>query len=169
MPWGLKEGLAVLGVLNALEKHTAILEDLFCGGALILSAASLLELFSVDYSPGGSSRRALEEVAVGHWRDWLIAVEDGDAAVHVDEGDLVQVNLEDVLVFASGASAIPAFGFKETPTIEFLHENLDGSRRMFPEANTCSITLKLPVGLEYEDFCQFMTEGILQSPNFGVA
>ncbi len=65
----------MLGVLNALEKHTALLEDLFCGGAPTLSAASLLELFSGDYSPRGSSRRALEEVAVGHWRDWLIVVE----------------------------------------------------------------------------------------------
>ncbi|XP_057179968.1 G2/M phase-specific E3 ubiquitin-protein ligase-like [Triplophysa rosa] len=165
----LKGGLVVLGVLNALETHMALWEDFFCGGAPILTAASLLELFSLEYSPQGSNKRALEEVAVAHWRDWLIVDEDGDAAIQVDGGDLVKVNLEDVLVFASGASAIPPFGFKETPMIEFLHENLNGSRRMFPEANTCAITLKLPVGLDYDEYCQFMTEGILQSPNFGVA
>ncbi|CAM4529177.1 unnamed protein product [Leuciscus chuanchicus] len=94
---------------------------------------------------------------------------DGDAAVEVDGGDTIKVTLQSVLVFASGASAIPVFGFKENPNITFLHENINGNRRMFPEANTCTITLKLPIGQEYEEFCHFMTSGVIQSPTFGVA
>ncbi|XDV17715.1 hypothetical protein PO909_023535 [Leuciscus waleckii] len=165
----LKEGLETLGVLNAIKEHSSIMEELFCGGPPTLSAASLLDLFTVHYSPRGTNRRTLEEVAVGHWRDWIIEVEDGDAAVEVDGGDTIKVTLQSVLVFASGASAIPVFGFKENPNITFLHENINGNRRMFPEANTCTITLKLPIGQEYEEFCHFMTFGVIQSPTFGVA
>jgi len=160
----LKEGLETLGVLNAIKEHSSIMEEQFCGGPPTLSAASLLDLFAVNYSP---NRRALEEVAVAHWRDWIIEVEDGDAAVEVDGGDIMKVTLQNVL--ASGASAIPVFGFKESPNITFLHETINGNRRMFPEANTCTITLKLPIGHEYEGFFQFMTSGIIQSPTFGVA
>ncbi|XP_077089882.1 G2/M phase-specific E3 ubiquitin-protein ligase-like [Siphateles boraxobius] len=165
----LKEGLETLGVLNAIMEHSSIMEELFCGGPPTLSAASLLDLFAVNYSQRGTNRRALEEVAVAHWRDWIIEVEDGDAEVEVDGGDTMKVTLQNVLVFASGASAIPVFGFKESPNITFLHETTNGNRRMFPEANTCTITLKLPIGHEYKEFCQFMTSGIIQSPTFGVA
>ncbi|KAA0721548.1 hypothetical protein E1301_Tti021662 [Triplophysa tibetana] len=93
---------------------------------------------------------------------------DGDAAVEVDGGDRLSVTLQDVLVFASGASAIPVFGFKENPNITFLHENIDGNRRVFPEANTCSMTVKLPIGQEYDELCRFMTAALVQSPTFGV-
>uniref|UniRef100_A0A671MGJ7 HECT domain-containing protein n=1 Tax=Sinocyclocheilus anshuiensis TaxID=1608454 RepID=A0A671MGJ7_9TELE len=124
----LKTGLETLGVLNAIKEHSSIMEELFCGGPPPLSAASLLDLFSVHYSLKGN------------------------AAVEVDGGDKISVTLQDVLVFASGASAIPVFGFKENPNIIFLHENIDGNRRMFPEANTCTMTLKLPVGQEYDEF-----------------
>ncbi|XP_053089585.1 G2/M phase-specific E3 ubiquitin-protein ligase isoform X2 [Pangasianodon hypophthalmus] len=127
----------------------------------------LFNYLKVEYSPRGSSRRALEEVAVGQCRDFLIVVEDGDAAVQEDGGDLIEVTLEDVLVFASGASAIPAFGFRET--IRFLHYDLNGIRWMFPEANTSVITLKLPIGHDYDGFCHLITSGIIQSPMFGVA
>ncbi|KAL0973527.1 hypothetical protein UPYG_G00205390 [Umbra pygmaea] len=147
----LKEGLETLGVLNALEVHSSVMEELFCGGAPTLSAASLLDLFTIEYSERGSSRRALEEVAIGYWRDWIIQVEDGDAAVEIEGGEKMEITLEDVLVFASAASAIPPFGFKESPFVTFLHEDLNGNRRMFPEANTCAITLKLPIGHDYED------------------
>nr|XP_055051490.1 G2/M phase-specific E3 ubiquitin-protein ligase-like [Misgurnus anguillicaudatus] len=164
----LKEGLQTLGVLNALKEHSRLLEELFSGGAPTLTAASLLDLFKVQYSPSGSSRRALEEVTIAYWRDWIIEVEDGDAAVEVEGGKKIEIALEDVLVFASGASAIPPFGFRENPRITFLHEELNGNQRMFPEANTCAIILKLPVGQVYEDFCHFMTTGIVQSPVFGL-
>lgn len=89
--------------------------------------------------------------------------------MEVEGGGKIDITLEDVLVFASGASAIPAFGFGENPTIKCLYEELNGNRRMFPEANTCAITLKLPIGHKYEDFFHFMTTGIIQSPVFGVA
>lgn len=130
----------------------------------LVSAASLLDLFTVHYSLRGTNRRALEEVAVGHWWDWIIEVEDGDAAVEVDGGDTIKITLQNVLVFASGVSAIPVFGLKENPKITFLHENINGNRRIFTEANTCTITLNLPIG-----FCHYMTSGVIQSPTFGVA
>lgn len=83
--------------------------------------------------------------------------------------DLIDFILEDVLVFAPRASAISAFGFREIPTIRFLHDDLYSIRQMFPEANTSTITLKLPLGHDYEDFCHFRTSGIIQSLTWGVA
>lgn len=61
-------------MLNAIKEHPSIMEELFCGGPPPLSAATLLDLFKIHYSPKGSNRRALEEVAVAHWRDWIIEV-----------------------------------------------------------------------------------------------
>lgn len=64
-----------MGVLNAIKEHSSIMEELFCGSPLTLSAASLMDLFTVHYSPRGTYKRPLEEVAVSHWRDWIIEVE----------------------------------------------------------------------------------------------
>lgn len=134
-----------------------------------MSAASLIELFRVRYSPRGSSRRALEESAVGHWHDWLIDVKGGDAAIEEEGRESLTLSSEEVLVFASGASAIPSFGFRETPCIEFLHSTLNGWRWVYPDANTCTLILKLPLQSNYEDFGRHMLLGVIQSPTFGVA
>lgn len=64
--------------------------------------------------------------------------------------------------FASGASTVPPLGFPQRPQIEFLHE----ANKVFPEANTCLIVLRLH--RDYESFTKYMTEGILQAPTFGV-
>uniref|UniRef100_A0A8C5G7P5 HECT domain-containing protein n=1 Tax=Gouania willdenowi TaxID=441366 RepID=A0A8C5G7P5_GOUWI len=41
--------------------------------------------------------------------------------------------------------------------------------KIFPEANTCAIVLRLPIHKQYEKFKSCMTEGILQAPGFGIA
>uniref|UniRef100_A0A8C7NWX5 HECT domain-containing protein n=1 Tax=Oncorhynchus mykiss TaxID=8022 RepID=A0A8C7NWX5_ONCMY len=66
-----------------------------------------------------------------------------------------------VLEFATGATVVPPLGFEDTPTIEFLHT--------FPEANTCAVTLRLPLHSTFNTFREFMTSGIVNSPHFGFA
>ncbi|MEQ2176071.1 hypothetical protein GOODEAATRI_024345 [Goodea atripinnis] len=46
---------------------------------------------------------------------------------------------------------------------------LSSSNKIFPEANSCLIVLRLPVHTEYESFKKYMTEGDLQARTFGVA
>jgi len=58
--------------------------------------------------------------------------------------------LEELLVFLTGASAIPILGFQETPSISFLDDS--DSRKEFPVVSTCSLTLYLPNVNSYDEF-----------------
>ncbi|KAK9976745.1 hypothetical protein ABG768_021948, partial [Culter alburnus] len=78
------------------------------------------------------------------------------------------VNLGQILIFTSGADKIPPLGFGHKPTIQFLHPE-DHGNRIFPEANTCDVTLRLPLHGTYLQFRERMESGILQSPTFGFA
>lgn len=83
----------------------------------------------------------------------------------VTEGECSPVTLEKAFEFASGALTVPTLGFPHRPQIQFLHEG----NRIFPEANTCALVLRLPLHSSYEAFKQYMMEGILQAPTFGLA
>ncbi|XP_016099228.1 uncharacterized protein [Sinocyclocheilus grahami] len=116
---------------------------------------------------GGPSReymrllmRAIHQskISQGHEKDRSLALD-------TQEGECNAVTLEMIMEFATGAYTVPPLGFPHHPQIEFLHQ--DG--KFFPEANTCLIVLRLPIHTEYEMFKKHMTEGIVQSPSFGVA
>lgn len=79
--------------------------------------------------------------------------------------------MEDVLFFSTGVKEMPAVGFAQTPSIEFLHEaEGDGVRSSFPKANTCSCTLKLPVVHDtYKSFAEAMIFAMLNTQGFGFA
>lgn len=78
------------------------------------------------------------------------------------------MSLQEILIFISGADNIPPLGFPNKPTIQFLHPE-DNGVRIFPEANTCDVTLRLPLHDSYVSFRDKMESGILQSPTFGFA
>ena len=69
--------------------------------------------------------------------------------------------LVDVLVFATGANEPPPMGFDSTLNLEF-------TMRKFPLANTCGLTLLLPL---HHAACNLFKEAmdfvILNSPCFG--
>ncbi|KAL7394632.1 hypothetical protein ABVT39_000937 [Epinephelus coioides] len=157
----LQEGMEALGVLQALREKPA-LRLLFFGGPPVT------KLFQVTFSVAGSSRRLEEERAVGHWRDWLIDAEGGDAVLIQDGLEPVHITLEDVLMFATGADRIPPLGFSVVPSLAFLHEHSQRKRK-FPEANTCALIMRLPMHASYEQFNDSMISGIKQSPQFGTA
>uniref|UniRef100_A0A671XEA4 HECT domain-containing protein n=1 Tax=Sparus aurata TaxID=8175 RepID=A0A671XEA4_SPAAU len=152
----LVDGLKTLGVAEAIEKDPDVLKPLFVGGPKALEVQDLLDLFSPCFSPPGSNRRRQENQALMFWKDWLIEV-DGTRPV----------TLEQMLIFASGIDCIPPLGFPNHPTIQFLHDS-NGYRRIFPEANTCEVILRLPLHPSYSIFTEYMESGILQSPTFGL-
>ena len=62
-------------MLQAAVGSTA-LPKLFSGGPPApLTAEQVINMFAVNFSVRGSSRRSEEERAVSYWRDWLIDVE----------------------------------------------------------------------------------------------
>ncbi len=92
-------------------------------------------------------------------RDAVLTVEDTDITVTFDK----------LLMFATGTDQIPALGFDPEPTQQFLHIPVNGSQRMYPEASTCGLVLRLPLHASYESFNNSMILGIVQSPHFGLA
>ncbi|XP_032363460.1 G2/M phase-specific E3 ubiquitin-protein ligase [Etheostoma spectabile] len=150
------EGLKTLGLLEELRKNPVVFYNMFVSEEIPLQAKDLCTLFDVDFSVQGSNSRYRENLTICFWRDWLIEIEEGECS---------PVTLEKVLEFTSGASTVPPLGFPHHPQIQFLHEG----NRIFPEANTCALVLCLLLHSSYEAFKQYMMEGILQAPTFGLA
>ncbi|KAM9486989.1 G2/M phase-specific E3 ubiquitin-protein ligase-like isoform 2-T2 [Clarias gariepinus] len=150
------EGLRTLSLLDELRRNPAIFYNMFVNEERPLQAKDLCTLFEVDFSVQGSSRRVVENMTICFWRDWLIDIEEGECS---------PITLEQVLEFTSGASTVPPLGFPHRPQIQFLHE----VNKIFPEANTCHIILRLPIHNDYDTFKKYMIEGIIQAPGFGVA
>ncbi|XP_035990305.1 G2/M phase-specific E3 ubiquitin-protein ligase-like [Fundulus heteroclitus] len=151
------DGLQTLGVANAIENHHEAIKPIFVGGLKTVSLQDMQKLFSVQLSLPGSNKRRLENQTTIFWNDWLLEVDEGTRPV----------TLGQILTFASGIDNIPPLGFNTSPTIEFLHHE-DGNNRIFPEANTCGVVLRLPIHPTYALFVQYMESGILQSPTFGL-
>ncbi|KAK2861023.1 hypothetical protein Q7C36_005189 [Tachysurus vachellii] len=149
------EGLRTLGLLDDLRKNPAMCYSMFVSEERPLQAKDLCTLFEVEFSAQGSNRRARENMTICFWRDWLIDMEKGECS---------PVTLEKVLEFTSGASVVPPLGFPHRPQIQFLHE----ANKIFPEAKTCQVILRLPIHNVYDTFKKYMMEGIMQAPGFGV-
>ncbi|KAA0724081.1 G2/M phase-specific E3 ubiquitin-protein ligase [Triplophysa tibetana] len=102
--------------------------------------------------------RAIHQSSIfqGHEKDQSLALD--------TQGECNAITLQMIMEFATGASSVPPLGFPYSPQIEFLHDH----GKIFPEANTCLVVLRLPIHAEYEMFKRYMTDGIVQSPTFGV-
>ncbi|XP_013877514.1 G2/M phase-specific E3 ubiquitin-protein ligase, partial [Austrofundulus limnaeus] len=146
------DGLQTLGVANAIVNHHDQMRPLFVGGLHAVSLEEMQGLFQLHLSEPGSNNRRVENQTLLFWNDWLMEVDEGTRPV----------TLGQILTFASGVENIPPLGFCTTPRMEFLHCQ-DGSRRVFPEANTCEVILRLPLHPTYTLFVEFMESGILQS------
>ena len=70
--------------------------------------------------------------------------------------------LKELLVFATGANEEPPLEFDPVPSLQFLQDST------FPEANTCSDILHVPIHHEtYEEFKNAMELGLLKCAGFG--
>ncbi|KAK7141744.1 hypothetical protein R3I93_015784 [Phoxinus phoxinus] len=151
------DGFNTLGLLQEMQTHTDLFHIIFVEDKRNLRSSDLTSLFEANLSDHDSYKRELETRTLCFWKDWIIDVEDEECA---------PLTLENVLEFASGSSVIPPHGFLQQPQIEFLH---NAPEKIFPEANTCNIVLKLPIHYNYESFKTNMSNGILWAPTFGVA
>ncbi|XP_023816305.1 G2/M phase-specific E3 ubiquitin-protein ligase-like [Oryzias latipes] len=146
-----KDGLESLHFLAALQQHPEVLAPVLCHSNVRLSAMDMEELFEPQLSPLGSNMRILENTARSFWADYLLDCEEDDSSV----------TLEEILMFATGVPCIPPAGMDPKPHLEFIGSS------MFPMANTCANTLKLPLLNDYDTFKTNMNFGIKNSPGFG--
>uniref|UniRef100_A0AAZ1X5R7 HECT domain-containing protein n=1 Tax=Oreochromis aureus TaxID=47969 RepID=A0AAZ1X5R7_OREAU len=146
-----KDGLESLNFLSALQQNSSVLAPLLCFSAKALTASELDSMFRPDLSPAGSNKRHKEVLTLGFWADYLLDCEEKATAVC----------LEDLMMFATGLTAVPPAGMTPPPCIQFL------SVLPFPVANTCANTLKLPICDSYSIFKANMDFGIQNAPGFG--
>lgn len=70
-----KEGLSTLNFLCAIEQHPYVFQPFMCHEKAHLTADVLDELFRVNHSPSGSTKREEEATVLTYWRDYLIFLE----------------------------------------------------------------------------------------------
>lgn len=154
-----ENGLATLGVLDALKENPDAFRPAFCYYPVELTAEIIESLFRVTQSPFGSNKAVTESLVISRWHDYLQDIEEGEDSV----------TLTDILFFATGCKVLPAR--KIYPSIQFLHESdACGEKSKFPKANTCSNILRLPVvHTTYDAFKLDMSFGIQNGRGFGIA
>ncbi|XP_039473092.1 G2/M phase-specific E3 ubiquitin-protein ligase-like [Oreochromis aureus] len=146
-----KDGLDSLHFFTAVQQYPSVLAPLLYMTYKTLTASDMENIFRPSLSPAGSNRRQKEALTLGFWADYLLDCEEKVTAV----------SLEELLMFATGLTALPPAGMIPPPCLEF------SSDSPFPVANTCANALKLPVSESYRVFKANMDFGIQNSPGFG--
>ncbi|KAF5282381.1 hypothetical protein FQR65_LT14317 [Abscondita terminalis] len=150
------DGLRTCNILELIQSHANLFEQIMCHDKIQLDFKTIEEIFTIKLSEMGSNTRQNENRIVCFWRDYLLDSEEGAN----------NCSLEDILIFATGADAIPSLGFGKKLEIHFLHD----TNMKYPKANTCGLELHLPTCYtNYEDFKNNMDFGIGNSKEFGMA
>ena len=131
-------------------------------------------MLEVKFSDKGSFFRSTEEQVWIHFGDFLDECEGISYTLYlksclsryffVDGKTACDVN--DVLVFFSGADSVPPLGFEKKPYVTFIHDNIS----KFCTASTYDLQLRLPTchGEDYVAFAEAMTMSLKDNDGFGV-
>ncbi len=123
-----------------------------------LTCSKFKELYTIDSSCQGSNNRSREEDAVYCFELFLADLEDGQVE---------QLSLEELLIFITGADAVPHLGFERSITIQF-YDNDEGTKLM-PWSSTCGLTLNLPRQCcDPDKFREMMTQALCCCHGFGL-
>lgn len=119
-------------IYDHIKTYPHLFEALFCEEKSTITSDSLENIFEIVYSELGSSKRMLENRAISYFRDYLadceselkksrsavltltqpFFVEESDKQnIDNDWGNNEIINLNDILIFATGANCIPVFRF----------------------------------------------------------
>lgn len=112
-------------------------------------------LFAINFSDKGSNKRSHEEESIYSWEMLLQDIKDGE----------LSMKFEDLLVFITGASAIPPLGFDEKPTLNF-YTNEDNVRRL-PWSSTCTNALYLPRNCSPDILKEMIIQSVSEGHGFG--
>ncbi|GLV46776.1 hypothetical protein CBL_20924, partial [Carabus blaptoides fortunei] len=151
------DGLNMFGLYDILRKYPDDTKKLFCFEECTkLTTIKIIQLFKINFSLQGTQKYISENRIISFWRDYLQRCEDMETSV----------TLANILSFVTGADHEPPLGFATSPNIIFIHE-IDSK---YPKANTCSLTLYLPVGeTDFDNFVAVMDYAIINGrSSFGV-
>lgn len=104
-----KDGLDSLHFFTALQQYPSVLAPLLYLTYKTLTASDMENIFRPSLSPAGSNRRQKEALTLGFWADYLLDCEEKVTAV----------SLEELLMFATGLTALPPAGMIPPPCLEF--------------------------------------------------
>ena len=121
-----------------------------------LSSTTLLEMFKIVWSPEGLNERFVIKTYI---------------ITHAGSGRIVgemNISLENILTFITGADHIPPMGFEGTSEVHFTGSLYEKEMRL-PSASTCGPTLYLPLCLSDVDiFTEKMDIAIVGAQSFGI-
>ncbi|XP_068751097.1 G2/M phase-specific E3 ubiquitin-protein ligase-like [Montipora capricornis] len=163
----LKEGLAKVGVLEAITRDPDLFKPLFCwDSSLQVTTGYIRWLFDPKLSEVGSNARSQEEDLLYNWEEYLKEIDDEGRARAAD----TEVTLEELFAFLTGSHSIPPMGFERPGSIVFIPlENPKESR--LPSVSTCIPQLSIPIcNYILEDFDNFKKQinlAVLGSMEFG--
>ena len=152
------DGMNSIGKLGDLvNSFSNLFEALLCDNATKLDLAAFRCLYKVMFPPDGSNQRNVEEKTIYCLEVFL---------QDLDEGQVDKLCLEDILVFITGADAVPPLGFDHKISIAFYDQ--EEAMKRFPWSSTCSLSLYLPRGIfEPEEFNSLMSQALLNCQGFG--
>uniref|UniRef100_A0A671RJ30 HECT domain-containing protein n=1 Tax=Sinocyclocheilus anshuiensis TaxID=1608454 RepID=A0A671RJ30_9TELE len=124
-----REGLRTLGLFEQVQMCTEAFHSVFCGPVERLTAESVMELFTVQFS------EEKENTTLNFWKKYL---HECDAS------------LTDLLTFATATDLVPSIGFHPTPSISFFSSS--DTSCAFPQSHCDANHLILPILPSYELF-----------------
>ncbi|KAG9273569.1 G2/M phase-specific E3 ubiquitin-protein ligase-like [Astyanax mexicanus] len=151
-------GLNSCGLMwTMVEKFWEQFLPMFTHTGRTLSRNDVQELFTINWSAQGSNCREQEEDTIYLWECWLMSIQ---------EEASMNITYEDVLVFVTGADAVPPLGFQQNCQIDFY--GLEAGCRRIPYSSTCACCLFLPRGIRDEaEFRDLMFTALRGSLGFG--
>ena len=148
----LREGMELFHMPKIFKRYSALFRPLFIHSILRLTAESMQDMFTIEFSPVGSNRRDNEENVAMHWVSLLEEAGEG-LLLNNEEDDNFTVTLEDILFFATGGRQLPPMGFFQ--------------QDQYPRASTCANILELPLIDTYAEFRAAMCYAICNTVGFG--
>ena len=140
-------------VRESPELFAAVLGD----GQVKLNSIAFKKLYNIDFSDDGSNQRDKEEKTIYCFELFLQDLEE----------DLIpDLSLEDLLIFITGADAIPPLGFDDPIVISFY--DMEGNVKRLPWSSTCALTLNLPRGMnDPQEFNALISNALQNCYGFG--
>ena len=131
------DGLNCIGNFgNIVMKNKSVFQAVLGDTIEHLTVAKFKRLYKINYSEQGSNYRIKETETMYSFEVYL---------QDLDEGCVDELGLEDLLIFITGAAAVPPLGFDRFLAIDFYNQE-PGEKRL-PWSSTCSMSLKLPRGV----------------------
>ncbi len=84
-----------------------------------------------------------------------------ERVIRTEAGEVVE--LEDLLIFFSGARQEPPVGFGQKPTLVFLADESN-----MATASTCTLILRIPIHSDYLTFKHYFTLSLKGHNGFGI-